>query len=290
MRVFQRYANTITSTSASAILNYTYDKCFEIVKADTDALREEAFRLRYQIFCVENNFEDPANYPDELERDAYDRHSRHILLRHRASNTFIGTLRVVMPDLKAPLASFPLQEVCDHPLLHQRDSALRLCEMSRLCISRAFRRRLGDGTTTPLLHHPAMRNPMSVVNDIVTRRVIPYAPMGLFRGAFETILNEGLVDCIAVMEPRLIRTLKTVGLAYTPLGGEIDFHGRRQPITFNLRHVYAKGLADGALFYALMADHGRLYNLSIDNERAWGSALSASQTSMPEREALAAAC
>ncbi len=290
MGVFQKYANTITSTSASAILNYTYDKCFEIVTANTESLRDEAFRLRYKIFCIENSFEDPAEHPDELERDAYDRHSRHILLRHRASDTFIGTLRVVMPDPKTPLASFPLQQVCDHTLLHRHESALRLCEMSRLCISREFRRRLGDGSITPILHHPAMRTPMSVVNDIVTRRVIPYAPMGLFRGAFEAILNEGLVDCIAVMEPRLIRTLVSLGLEYTSLGPEVDFHGKRLPITFNLRHVYAKGLAAGSLFYALMADHGRLYDISINNERAWGSALSALDTSIQEQEMLAAAC
>ena len=64
-----------------------FHEYFEIIDANSPELLREVFRLRYQVLCVEQRapgFE-PSNYPDGLESDQYDRHSSHILLRHRPS-------------------------------------------------------------------------------------------------------------------------------------------------------------------------------------------------------------
>ena len=49
-----------------------YHEFFSITMADTDELRKEVFRLRYDVYCKELGWEDPANFPDALERDIYD--------------------------------------------------------------------------------------------------------------------------------------------------------------------------------------------------------------------------
>lgn len=271
MNIYQM-KNNIKNRSSAALLDYSYNKCFESVLVNTDELREEVFRLRYQIFCLEAGFEDAAAFPDKLEQDAYDKWSRHILLKHRASGEYIGTLRIILPKKEEPLKSFPLQAVCTHSLIHDPQISSRLCEISRLCVSKSFRRRAFDRSIFSDYHQIDLSAAKAAVNQAVLRRVIPYSPIGLFKKAFEVILNEGLVDCIAVMEPRHIKQLLAIGFTYTPLGDLIEFHGQRQPMIFNLREVYTHGQETGSLFYSLMSDNDRMFNQAIENEQAWGSA------------------
>src|SRR5690606_27668837 len=93
-----------------------YERWFESALADTPEQRSQAFRLRYQVYCVENPFEDPAEHPDGEERDAYDAHSAHALLVHRPSGAVAGTVRLVLARPDRPDDSFALQRVCHEPL------------------------------------------------------------------------------------------------------------------------------------------------------------------------------
>ena len=85
---------------------------FHVATAVSGDALQEALRIRYQVYCVENAFEDPADHPDGLERDAFDSHSLHSLLIHRASGQAVGTTRLVMPVQRDLERSFPLQQVC----------------------------------------------------------------------------------------------------------------------------------------------------------------------------------
>jgi len=44
-----------------------------------DELRE-ALRIRHQVYCIENPFENPGDHPDGFEQDEFDSHSLHSLL------------------------------------------------------------------------------------------------------------------------------------------------------------------------------------------------------------------
>ena len=44
-----------------------YDSYFEIVPAETAEQLREAFRLRYEVYCVENPFENPETNRNGLE-------------------------------------------------------------------------------------------------------------------------------------------------------------------------------------------------------------------------------
>ena len=77
--------------------NLVYRQRFDVVDANTPELLEEAHRLRFQVYCVENPYESPESHPGGLEADEFDSHSAHVLLRHRATDTYVGTVRLILP-------------------------------------------------------------------------------------------------------------------------------------------------------------------------------------------------
>ena len=85
---------TTNPSPAPPSLAEVYEQYFTMVRADTPALREAAFRLRYQVYCVENAFEDPSHFPDRMEYDAYDQRAVHALLVHRPTGNVAGTASV----------------------------------------------------------------------------------------------------------------------------------------------------------------------------------------------------
>src|ERR1043166_2726214 len=121
-----------------------YWSWFSAQAAETVELRDVSFQLRYRVYCIENAFEDPN--PDGKESDELDRHSVHSLLTYRPTGVPAGTVRLVLPLQDDPHHSFALQRVCDDPILRDplKFPVQTTAEVSRFCISKEFRRRLGD--------------------------------------------------------------------------------------------------------------------------------------------------
>src|SRR6185437_14426899 len=80
-----------------------YDRHFEVIRAATPKLVREAYKLRYQVYCVENPFEDPEQQVGACESDDNDDRSIHTLLLHRRTGEIAGTSRVILPDQSRPL-------------------------------------------------------------------------------------------------------------------------------------------------------------------------------------------
>lgn len=196
-----------------------YMSTFEAVLCDTDALREECFRLRYQVYCLEHTgYEDPSAFPDGLERDAYDPHSLHALLRHRATDTFIGTVRLILHPDTSTTGVFPVHQLCAaHGLeLPQPVPLSRVCEISRFCISKKSRPRV--------LHSLAEVNGSAADRA----RVIPAMSLGLIRAICQMSKQNGLRQWCMEMEPRIIEMLATLGIHFASVGPLIEFHGKRR--------------------------------------------------------------
>jgi len=199
-----------------------YQRYFDVIPANTPELIEQAYRLRYEVYCVENAFENPAEHPDGLERDEFDSHSVHSLLIHRETGQVAGTVRLILPDPRHPL---PITQICSDPLL--RDPILvppgRTAEVSRFAVSKSFRRRATD---KPIVDGGFMepRKP-----DPGDRRVIPHITLGLMKAVTQMSREHGITHLCAVMEPALLRLLGRLGIQFTPVGPLVDHHGRRQP-------------------------------------------------------------
>jgi N-acyl amino acid synthase of PEP-CTERM/exosortase system len=108
---------------------------------DCPALLEESYRLRYQVYCLERNFLHAEDYPDQREVDEFDRDSVHVGVVED-SGDLVGTARLVKPSG----AGLPLLRHCTlYPDVTTLDDCSHtVVEVSRVSISRHYRRRRGD--------------------------------------------------------------------------------------------------------------------------------------------------
>ena len=200
-----------------------YNRYFEVIPADTKERIAEAYRLRHQVYCVENPFENPEEHQDGLEHDAYDSHSVHSLLIHKPTGAVAGTVRLVLPRRGKAL---PIVHVCRDPLLNDEGSLppASTAEISRFAVSKQFRRRATDklGVDYALVERPASASGFD-------RRVIPHITLGLMKAIVRMSWDHGITHWCAVMEPALLRLIGRLGLEFTPLGPPVEYHGQRQP-------------------------------------------------------------
>src|SRR6266576_1222585 len=161
-----------------------YREHFEVVRAGTPSLLDQVHRLRYQVYCVENDYEDPGRQAEGRETDIYDDRSVHALLIHRRSDAVAGTVRVILPgkDREPPL---PINLVadCDQRERLRRLPHSRTAEISRFAVSKEFRQRCAEAED---------------------RRLLRYITIGLIRGALEICRDKEIHYGCAVMERSLI--------------------------------------------------------------------------------------
>ena len=129
-----------TQPSGFTGLEY-YNSVFSSSIADSPEDRDECFRIRFQVYCIDNGFEDPANSPDGLERDGFDSHSAHSILTHNATGNAIGTVRLVLPEEDGERRVLPMQRIAG--AIAADDVApfpiWRTAEISRFSIVKSFR-------------------------------------------------------------------------------------------------------------------------------------------------------
>ncbi len=250
----------------------SYWKTFSVVEADTDALRDQAFRLRYRVYRTDGRFEaqDGLDNPALIEKDVYDARAVHHLMIHTATGQVAGTVRVLLPGVSDPLKSFEMQQVVRHPLLENEDRAQHLCEISRLCMAWQFRRRPGDGRYLPAYCEQEGSSDMIPIGRAFARRRITYAPLGLIKAAFETAMDRGLLDCISLMDPADFRSFKRLGLPYKVLGPRVNTQdGSQQPVIYNIKNALDSMETVNPECWEIASDKGRLSqrasSLQLDN-------------------------
>ena len=252
----------------AARLSYAvYRRYFEIVRADTPELRDEVYRLRYQVYVEEHGFERAEDFPDKRERDRFDARSLHVLLRHRASGTPIGTARLVRPDYAKPLESFPIQAASDHPVLHNAEVALYAAELSRLAISK---RRLKECGTARGPFAWATLDPARRTNRLrraFSRLLLPYLSVGLIAGVIEMAAEKGYPILYTIMEPFLIANMSKIGVNFPVIGEAVEYHGLRHPAVLpSLADAIGELKKRDRAAWEIITNRGRTQALALDAE------------------------
>ncbi len=199
---------------------------FQVSIARTKEEVRDAYRLRYQVYCVEREFEATDT---GLEIDEYDGHSRHILLTHQDSGDVIGTARIVLPMDGELRDSFPIQRICDPNVLHHLPFHAA-GEISRFAISKE--RRMSYEATS------LMR-------------------LALIRGLVMLSQDAGVTHWLAVMERSLLRLLRTTAIHFQPAGPLVEYHGIRQPAHSCLAALLLRVRQEQAATWAYLTDNGR---------------------------------
>jgi N-acyl amino acid synthase of PEP-CTERM/exosortase system len=214
-----------------------FNKYFDIVPANTDELVYRSQRLRYQVFCIEQNIFDAKQYADQVEKDEYDQRSAHSLLRHKRTDSVAATVRLVLCDNDNPDALFPIEKHLGARLYHATDafpnlSRTSLAEISRFSVSKQFRRRPGEAQLTHCLHEQWQEHPTET-----GRRFYPHITIGLFKAIIQMSLRNTVTHWYSAMEPSLIRLLTRFEIYFIPAGPVVEYYGRRQPCIASVKEI-----------------------------------------------------
>lgn len=240
-------------------LETAFHQYFEIVTANTPELLKEVFSLRFRILCMHNNIPgfNSVDYPGKLENDEYDHRSVHLLLRHRPTDTFIGTTRLILPDLQYLENELPTE-------LHTRfypgfeiGSSFRkhTAEISRFAILGDFFKRKSE--------HYTLAGPVDIPTQPAgtphERRRFPHPMLGLVVGIIQTCALYEIYHLLSSMEPTLNRLLGFYGLQLNPVGPSTDYHGLRSPYYVCLLDVLDRIHHNQRAIWELVTDHGNIW-------------------------------
>jgi N-acyl amino acid synthase of PEP-CTERM/exosortase system len=250
MLLDSRRHNSETDAANAMSLVDVYNGIFEAVPADTQALRDDCFRIRHQVYCVENDFLPAGDHPDGREIDQFDHRSLHGLLRFRRSGASLGTIRAVVPDRHAGSAGLPMYKVCEQAglPLSLLPPIANTVEISRFAISKQFRQREGDQL------YGRVYEPSELARD--ERRVIPHMTLGLIGLALRLSQSAGVENICAIMEPTLIRLLSRIGIHWHKVGPLVEYHGMRQPCVTRIDELFARVEAERPEVFEVITDDG----------------------------------
>jgi N-acyl-L-homoserine lactone synthetase len=197
--------------------------------ADTPELVREAHRLRYQVYCVERNYE--AGQAG-LEIDEFDCRARHIVLCQRRTGDIVGTARLVFPSGVAPQDGLPVQRICDPAVLPPIPLSAA-AEISRFAICKD-RRGLSPAAVS------LMR-------------------LGLVQGLVRLSDAAGLEHWFAVMERTLLRLLRSSAIHFQPIGPVVEHHGLRQPAYTPIGVMLSRMRREQPKVWDFITEGGRLW-------------------------------
>jgi len=205
----------------------SFSRYFSVELATSEAQKQEVYGVRYRVYCEEFKYEAVDLFPDKLEVDEYDEYSRHCLIKHRETGRPAGCVRLVPALDSRDKAPMPLEKYCGSSLDQALIDSLKLerqtlCEISRLAVDGAFRRRTGEtltrfGEITGLHFSPQEQRTFSLI------------AVACFLAA--TVLTEidKRTNVFAMMEPFLPRMMHRSGIDFHRVGKDIDYHGIRAP-------------------------------------------------------------
>lgn len=196
-----------------------FDDVYEVVLADCPAAQAIHRKVRYQVYCVERGYEDPAHFPAGEESDPWDDDAVQFVVRERVSGSCVGAIRLILPRA----VDFPIETLgC---LSTSASAGLRrreLGELSRICVVRSRQASMGErALATGIGRVPAAREFEVLV--------------GLVRAVTVYGLQRGIERCYVLITDSFARLLRRLGLVLEPAGRPVDHRGARAPYLYMLR-------------------------------------------------------
>jgi N-acyl amino acid synthase of PEP-CTERM/exosortase system len=201
-----------------------FKKYFEVVPALTDELRDHCYRIRHEVYCAELGYE-PVR-ADRRERDDYDAHSLHCLIRSVKDGEYVGCTRLVLARPGDPQYLLPVERTCaktiDRAIVNPQALARdTLAEIGRLAVIARYRNRHGEQkSAAPLSEHSF---------GTVERPRFPYLTIGLYLGTIALAREHNIATLFVLTEPRLAHHLERLGVAIRQIGGPVEHRGTRVP-------------------------------------------------------------
>ena len=220
---------------------------FAVHKVSDDDRLRTVYRLRYKVYCEEWGFERPEDYPDGLETDIFDKQSVHFLVEN-GTRRLVGTIRLILSSPEG----FPLEKYCELDININELPRESLAEISRLAISKEFRRRAEDR----FIYGPEeeRRNIGSLNNShgkfrrrsgdgdktekpFHERRMKHEAVASLYKAVYLESKRRQITHWYAVMTKGLYILLSRLGIDFHAIGEPVDYHGIRTPYVGEIKKI-----------------------------------------------------
>lgn len=214
----------MTETAADSISGHFSDY-LKPVFSESEEHKNHSFGIRHQVYCEELHFEPEKE--DRLETDSFDGHAYHCLIQHRNSQNYAGTVRLIVS--KSPSQQLPIELYCKEAiqkpeLFPDNFDRSDICEISRLAVPAQFRRRKMDnydGAAIGLINKE--------IYSETELRCFPFIAVGLYLSATSILVSKNINHCYVMVEPRLARSMRFVGLPFEQIGPVVNYHGQRAP-------------------------------------------------------------
>lgn len=194
---------------------------------------DDSYRLRYEVYCLEEEFLQAEDYPNHSEYDDYDAFSEHVFVHETILDKLAGCARLVkyskelgfptsnhFTELYGKLSRLPLTEVY---------------EISRLCIAPFFRKRMVPKDGLYGIESYLEGNKAPNQGSYQEQRKYPIVLLLMIKEMYLLTLRMGGNFWIASMEPGLIRYLSGCGMECKRLTDDyIEFYGKVMPCLFDL--------------------------------------------------------
>jgi N-acyl amino acid synthase of PEP-CTERM/exosortase system len=215
------------ATECKLSLAESFSRYFSVVLADTAAQKELVYGIRYRVYCEEFRYEAIEHFPEQREVDDYDQFSRHCLIIHRKTGMPAGCVRLVPALDDRSLAPLPFERYCSESLDQSLIDSMMLdrqtvCEISRLAVDGAFRRRTGEALTRFGEINGFQFSPQE-------QRTFSSIAVACFFAAAVLGEADNRTNGFAMMEPFLPRMMHRSGIDFQRVGKDIDYHGIRAP-------------------------------------------------------------
>ncbi len=200
-----------------AFLNY-----FDVDLVASSQQQERVAELRYRVYCEEFNYEPAEAFVDRREIDRFDEHAMHCIITHRGSGEAAGCVRLIHATAQhiLPLEHYCLGSVFTEyiePLVEERE---RVCEVSRLAVDPAFRRRPGE-------RHTRLGEFDAMDCCHQERRTFSLISIAAVLSGFAMSSITGRQSIYTMMESNLPRLLRRAGILMQQAGEPMEYHGRR---------------------------------------------------------------
>jgi N-acyl amino acid synthase of PEP-CTERM/exosortase system len=209
-----------------------FQRYFEVAPALTDELKNEVFEIRHRVYCEE--LRSASTRPDRRERDEYDAHSVHLLIRSVVDDRYIGCARLVLARPGDPYYPLPFERASGSSLDRNLMDPTRMprsavAEISRLAIVKTFRRRKGEASTADAV--------AQIDFGTEDRRRFPYIQVGLYLGIIALARRFDIDTLFVLTEPQLATHFGKLGVRVRPVGTPVEHRGTRVPAVMNVREI-----------------------------------------------------
>ncbi|OGP63457.1 MAG: long-chain N-acyl amino acid synthase [Deltaproteobacteria bacterium RBG_13_49_15] len=202
---------------------------FKFGLVDSEEVRKAIHRLRYKIYVEEFCFEKPGDHPGGVEMDEYDPVSIHFAAMD-SDDEVIGTIRMILDSKKG----FPIEHAARlnfnglKPPPPERTS-----EISRLAVSKTYRRRQEDGIFGVESYLKKSEGGI-LANDgrpdkEQKQRERPMIVLGLYQAMYHEAKRRGITHLYMITEQKLFYALRHFGIYFKQIGDPVEYHGLRVP-------------------------------------------------------------